>query len=96
MPETRKVVITPGEPAGIGPDLVVQLAQRDWPVELVICADGALLTDRAKRLGLPLSLLPYDPAQPPVPQRAGTLTLLNVPLNVPAEPGVLNVQNGAY
>ncbi len=57
MPETRKVVITPGEPAGIGPDLVVQLAQRDWPVELVICADGALLTDRAKRLGLPLSLL---------------------------------------
>ena len=47
MPETRKVVITPGEPAGIGPDLVVQLAQRDWPVELVICADGALLT--AKR-----------------------------------------------
>jgi 4-hydroxythreonine-4-phosphate dehydrogenase len=96
MPETRKVVITPGEPAGIGPDLVVQLAQRDWPVELVICADGALLTDRAQRLGLPLSLLPYDPAQPPVPQRAGTLTLLNVPLNVPAEPGVLNVQNGAY
>ncbi len=50
MPETRKVVITPGEPAGIGPDLVVQLAQRDWPVELVICADGALLTDRAQRL----------------------------------------------
>ncbi|MZO57297.1 4-hydroxythreonine-4-phosphate dehydrogenase PdxA [Klebsiella pneumoniae] len=96
MPETRQVVITPGEPAGIGPDLVVQLAQRDWPVELVICADGALLTDRAKRLGLPLSLLPYDPAQPPVPPRAGTLTLLNVPLNVPAEPGVLNVQNGAY
>ncbi|CDL22047.1 4-hydroxythreonine-4-phosphate dehydrogenase [Klebsiella pneumoniae IS53] len=83
MPETRKVVITPGEPAGIGPDLVVQLAQRDWPVELVICADGALLTDRAKRLGLPLSLLPYDPAQPPVPQRAGTLTLLNVPLKRP-------------
>ena len=73
----------------------MQLAQRDWPVELVICADGALLTDRAQRLGLPLSLLPYDPAQPAVPQRAGTLTLLNVPLSVPAEPGVLNVHNGA-
>jgi 4-hydroxythreonine-4-phosphate dehydrogenase len=57
----NRVVITPGEPAGIGPDLVVQLAQRDWPVELVICADGALLSDRAKLLGLPLSLLPYDP-----------------------------------
>ncbi|VFS66410.1 4-hydroxythreonine-4-phosphate dehydrogenase 1 [Raoultella planticola] len=54
----NRVVITPGEPAGIGPDLVVQLAQRDWPVELVICADGALLSDRAQQLGLPLSLLP--------------------------------------
>jgi 4-hydroxythreonine-4-phosphate dehydrogenase len=82
-------------PPGLAPTWL-QLAQRDWPVELVICADGALLTDRANLLGLPLSLLPYDPAQPPVPQRAGTLTLLPVALNVPAEPGVLNVQNGAY
>ncbi|MEB2426692.1 4-hydroxythreonine-4-phosphate dehydrogenase, partial [Klebsiella pneumoniae] len=71
------------------------LAQRDWPVELVISADGALLTDRANRLGLPLSLLPDDPAQPPVPQRAGTLTLLTVALNGPAEPGVRKVHNGA-
>ncbi len=39
----HRVVITPGEPAGIGPDLVVQLAQRDWPVELVVCADATLL-----------------------------------------------------
>ncbi|MFO5842114.1 4-hydroxythreonine-4-phosphate dehydrogenase, partial [Klebsiella pneumoniae] len=52
MPETRKVVITPGEPAGIGPDLVVQLAQRDWPVELVICAGGSLLPGRAKPVAL--------------------------------------------
>ena len=43
----HRVVITPGEPAGIGPDLVVQLAQRSWPVELVVCADATLLQDRA-------------------------------------------------
>ena len=92
----QRVVITPGEPAGIGPDLVAQLAQRDWPVELVVCADGALLTDRANQLGLPLSLLPYEPSLPPRPQRAGTLTLLPVPLNAPVTPGVLNVENGHY
>ena len=40
MVKTQRVVITPGEPAGIGPDLVVQLAQREWPVELVVCADA--------------------------------------------------------
>lgn len=44
MVKTQRVVITPGEPAGIGPDLVVQLAQREWPVELVVCADATLLT----------------------------------------------------
>lgn len=47
MVKTQRVVITPAEPAGIGPDLVVQLAQREWPVELVVCADATLLTDRA-------------------------------------------------
>ena len=93
---TYRVVITPGEPAGIGPDLVAQLAQRDWPVELVVCADGDLLINRAATLGLPLTLLPYSPGQPAVPQRAGTLTLLPVTLHAPTEPGVLNVLNGPY
>lgn len=53
MSSAQRVVITPGEPAGIGPDLVVQLAQRAWPIELVVCADGALLTEQAAMLGLP-------------------------------------------
>ncbi|EAW1056147.1 4-hydroxythreonine-4-phosphate dehydrogenase PdxA [Salmonella enterica] len=96
MSSAQRVVITPGEPAGIGPDLVVQLAQRAWPVELVVCADGALLTERAAILGLPLSLLPYSPDAPAAPQPAGTLTLLPVSLRAPAIPGQLTVENGPY
>ena len=92
----HRVVITPGEPAGIGPDLVIQLAQRDWPLELVVCADGGLLIERARLLGLPLTLLPYSPDQPATPQRAGTLTLLPVALHADVQPGVLNVDNGHY
>ena len=53
---TLRIGITPGEPAGIGPDLVVQLAQQDWPVELVVCADAELLKSRAHHLGLPLTI----------------------------------------
>ncbi|MEM0570833.1 4-hydroxythreonine-4-phosphate dehydrogenase, partial [Salmonella enterica] len=34
MSSAQRVVITPGDPAGIGPDLVVQLAQHAWPIEL--------------------------------------------------------------
>ncbi len=92
----HRVVITPGEPAGIGPDLVVQLAQRSWPVELVICADASVLEARAKLLNLPLTLLPYQAENAPLPQQAGTLTLLPVPLRTPVVPGQLSTENGNY
>jgi len=92
----HRVVITPGEPAGIGPDLVVQLAQRSWPVELVICADASVLEARAKLLNLPLTLLPYQAENAPLPQQAGTLTLLPVPLRTPVVPGQLSTENGHY
>ncbi|AXF66277.1 MULTISPECIES: 4-hydroxythreonine-4-phosphate dehydrogenase PdxA [Leclercia] len=92
----HRVVITPGEPAGIGPDLVVQLAQRSWPVELVICADASVLEARAKQLNLPLTLLPYQAENAPLPQQAGTLTLLPVPLRTPVIPGQLSTENGHY
>jgi 4-hydroxythreonine-4-phosphate dehydrogenase len=92
----HRVVITPGEPAGIGPDLVVQLAQRSWPVELVICADASVLEARAKQLNLPLTLLPYQAENAPLPQQAGTLTLLPVPLRTPVVPGQLSTENGHY
>ena len=65
---TLRIGITPGEPAGIGPDLVVQLAQQSWPVELVVCADPKVLQQRAAQLGLPLTLLPYQQEQPAKPQ----------------------------
>lgn len=92
----QRIVITPGEPAGIGPELVVQLAQRDWPMELVICADPQLLTDRASTLGLPLTLLPYDANQPAQPQQARTLTVLPVALRAPVVAGQLSMANGGY
>ncbi|AFJ48362.1 4-hydroxythreonine-4-phosphate dehydrogenase PdxA [Shimwellia blattae] len=96
MANTPRVVITPGEPAGIGPDLVVALAQRDWPVEMVVCASPSLLSERAALLGLPLTLLPYHADTPASPQRSGTLTLLPRELQAPAIPGTLNAANGQY
>lgn len=89
-------MITPGEPAGVGPDLTVQLAQQDWPVELVVCADPDLLQQRAALLGLPLQLRPYEPSATPRAQEAGTLTLLPVGLKAPTTPGQLCVANGQY
>ncbi|MBY5981632.1 4-hydroxythreonine-4-phosphate dehydrogenase PdxA [Ferrimonas balearica] len=91
-----RIAITPGEPAGIGPDLVITLAQQDWPVELVVCADPELMTQRAKMLGLPLSLRPYQPSQPARAQQAGTLTIAPARMAVASKPGLLDENNSAY
>ncbi|MDO6407721.1 4-hydroxythreonine-4-phosphate dehydrogenase PdxA [Pantoea phytobeneficialis] len=96
MVSNYRVVITPGEPAGIGPDLTVQLAQRDWPVELVVCADGELLRHRAAQLGLPLTLRDYQPGVAAQPQQAGSLTLLQIDTAQAVIPGELAVANSHY
>ncbi|MEI7266955.1 4-hydroxythreonine-4-phosphate dehydrogenase PdxA [Pectobacterium versatile] len=93
---TQRVVITPGEPAGIGPDLVIALAQQAWPVELVICADPDLLFSRALQLSMPLTLRDYQPGQPAQPQQAGSLTILPIAAPATIIPGDLNVANSAY
>lgn len=95
LPVSR-LVITPGEPAGVGPDLIIKLAQQAWPAELVVCADPTLLQTRAAQLQLPLTLLPYQPALPPQAQAAGTLTLLPIRLSTPAIPGQLDSTNAHY
>ena len=43
-----RLIVTTGEPAGIGPDLALAAALRDWPCELVFAGDPALLAARAR------------------------------------------------
>ncbi|WNC69317.1 4-hydroxythreonine-4-phosphate dehydrogenase PdxA [Thalassotalea nanhaiensis] len=92
----NKIAITPGEPAGVGPDILVQLAQENWPVQLVAIADPELLEQRAKLLNLPLAINIYDSAASPKAHKAGTIEVLPVRLAQPAQPGVLDANNGAY
>ncbi len=92
----QRIAITPGEPAGIGPDLVISIAQQDWPVEVVVIASKTLLFERAKALSLPLTLVDYNGNAPAKSQAAGTLTILDVELAQPCIAGKLNSANGAY
>lgn len=95
-PRPPRLAVTPGEPAGVGPDLVVQAAASDHPAQLVAVADPDLLAARAARLGIALSLQPFDPSLPRLSHRAGRLPVLAVPLRRPAEPGHLDPANGRY
>ena len=93
---TKRIAITPGEPAGIGPDLVISIAQKPWEVQVVVVASKALLEERAKQLNLPLTLIDYDVNAKATPQEKGTLTIVDIPLAQPSIAGTLDTNNGAY
>ncbi len=94
--ETTKIVFTPGEPAGIGPDLCVQLAQHKLQTDLVVAADPQLLIQRAKLLNLPLQIDEIDPNTPARATAAGRLCVLPVRLKKPSTPGRLDPDNAEY
>lgn len=95
-PLVPRIALTPGEPAGIGPDLCLQLAQQDLPCEIIVIASPQLLEQRAKQLGLPLKIKEFDRTQPAAAQAAGYLTVLPVKLAEPAQCGLLNPVNSRY
>jgi 4-hydroxythreonine-4-phosphate dehydrogenase len=88
---TAPLVVTSGEPAGIGPDLCLQLLHYDWP--LVIIGDLELLQQRAAQLNLDISFHSYSIAMPWI---AGKLTVLHVPLKQSVHIGKLNSANSPY
>ena len=92
---TIKLAITPGEPAGIGPDLIIQLAQQQWDVQLTVFADANMLRQRAVLLGLPLTLHPYAPQTEQI-QSAGCLYCVHIPIGEPVVAGHLNQANSHY
>ncbi len=87
------LAVTPGEPAGIGPDLVVALASRPRGLDWVAVADPDLLLARARQLGIELSV-ESDLSSPS--RQPGHLTVVPVPLVAPVQPGRLAVENAAY
>ena len=56
-----RIAITGGEPAGIGPDILLQAAARDFPAQLVAIADPRLLRERAALLDLQFEFIDFDP-----------------------------------
>jgi 4-hydroxythreonine-4-phosphate dehydrogenase len=91
-----RIALTPGEPAGIGPDLCIQIAQNDLPCEVVVIGSEELLLERADRLGLSIKLNRFDSASSPRPQRPGELLVFPVDLAEPAQCGQLNSANSRY
>ncbi|QEY50451.1 4-hydroxythreonine-4-phosphate dehydrogenase PdxA [Legionella longbeachae] len=88
----KPLLISSGEPAGIGPDLCLALADYDFP--LVILGDRDVLEARAKELKLDISFTSY--MGEPLKSKPGCLSVLPVSCPAPVQSGCLNPDNAGY
>ncbi len=90
-----RLAITAGEPAGIGPELIAELARSDIAADFIVIADPVVLQRAAAQRGFALVFEPYSPRR--ITQRApGSVRLIPQSLGAPCTPGQLNRANAAY
>ncbi|WP_430387819.1 4-hydroxythreonine-4-phosphate dehydrogenase PdxA [Dyella sp. 20L07] len=89
------LAITAGEPAGIGPELLIRLAATPLAANFVALTDRDLLRRAAARCGQTIELLDDEDA-PPEPRRPGQLRVRHIPLGVPERPGHPDPQNARH
>lgn len=94
MSVTKRIAVTPGEPAGIGPDIVLMLALKKLPAVPVAIADSALLAARARKLRLRVELRPDEGAARS--HKPGVLYYRHLPAAAPVVPGRLDPANAPY
>jgi 4-hydroxythreonine-4-phosphate dehydrogenase len=93
----KRFALTPGEPAGIGPDLCLLIAAEPQPYPLIAITSRDLLAERATQLGVVVNLLSVSPdAWPEQPAPAGSLYVWDTPLRAPVVAGQLDKANGAF
>lgn len=90
------IALTPGEPAGIGPDISLKIAQQDIQARLICFADPGLLEQRCKILGLKININTIKDLKTAPSHTPGQLSVFPVNLNDTVKPGQLNTRNSSY
>jgi len=89
------IAVTAGEPAGIGVDLCVMLAQQPPPARITLIADHHVLSARAQMLGMPFMVPAYASA-PDDQAQVPSISVMHVPATAPVQAGRLNPINSPY
>ncbi len=96
MSTIPRLAFTPGEPAGIGPDLAIKIAQQPHPAQIIAIADPEMLQQRAEQLALPLTLVPFNAERTNQPQSASELQILPIKMAQQIQPGQPSTANAPY
>lgn len=95
MEPMKRILVTPGEPAGIGPDVCLALAAHHYNAEVILLGDKNFLQARAKALSISVELYEVD-FKHPQKNGQGALGVCHIPLNAPVQCGSLNIDNAGY
>jgi len=87
------LALTPGEPAGIGPECTIRLAHEHPELRLLAVADPQLLKDAADTLGIDVPVVPWQPGDT---VSSGKISCFSRSLVTPAKAGVLDPENAKY
>jgi 4-hydroxythreonine-4-phosphate dehydrogenase len=90
-----RLAITAGEPAGVGPELLIRLAASALPADLIAITDRALLQRAASRCGTSIDLHDDD-RRACTQRRPGSLRVHHVPLGVDEQPGQPDPRNAQH
>ena len=96
MANSSILLITPGEPAGIGPDLIALQATENWSSDWVVVADPSLLLQRAKQLNKNLKLKEVTADTLNAFSKKDEVKVLPVSLVAPVTAGLLDSANASY
>ncbi len=91
----KRILYTPGEPAGVGPELAVKIAQRSQDCEFIAICDPELLMHSAESLGLTISLHTFDPSHARRSSE-GEISIIPVQCAAKVIPGNLDSRNSPY
>ena len=91
-----RLAITPGEPAGIGPDLILQLSASPENTELVIIADKQMMIERAKLLNISVNFIHYQANLPPSVNSPFEINIIDIKCPELVKAGELNSSNSRY
>ena len=95
MTSPARIVITAGEPAGIGPDLCALIAQKEFNAEIIVIGDPGVIQARAEQRNIPLVINTFDPATREA-HKSGSLKVLPLPVTNKVVCGQLDQANAQY
>jgi len=87
-----RIVVTTGEPAGIGPDIAMRAAAKSFAAHIAFVGDREMLAARAEAVGAAVQIADYDGR----PHRPGVLAVIHRSCPMPVSPGRLEPDNSQY